>query len=234
MAYQVGGISILKNINVEFPEGAITSVIGKSGSGKSTLLKLMLGLAKPTAGEVVVGGRVVDANRDMIEMRKNLGYVVQHTGLFPHADVFDNLTMQGRVHHHSKAAREQRADELMQMLQLPNSYKHKFPHQLSGGEQQRVGIGRALYLNPPLLLMDEPFGALDPLTRSELQDQVLALQRHEPKTIVLVTHDMREAMLLSQFMVVLDRGEVVQMGGPDVIKQAPASKLVAQMLATAR
>jgi len=213
---------VLKDVDVTFPSLSVSAVIGKSGSGKSSLIQTIIGLIKPTKGELLIDGLPL-ASGDLSSFRKKVGYVVQHTGLFPHLTVFDNITLQGIIHSHSLSTRSTRYKELMDMLSLPISFQHRYPYELSGGEQQRVGIGRALYFDPPLLLMDEPFGALDALTRSELHQQLLKLQSVKARTVVLVTHDIREALLLAKAILVLEKGEVQQFAHPDVLLASPAN-----------
>jgi osmoprotectant transport system ATP-binding protein len=159
-----------------------------------------------------------------------MGYVVQAIGLFPHLTVQQNICMAGKIVHTKATDLETRAHQLMTLTGLPASFKNKFPHELSGGEQQRVGICRALFLNPPVLLMDEPFGALDPVTRYEIQEELLRLQQTEPRTILFVTHDMREAAKLADFIVVLEKGVVQQYDEKKKVLSAPANGFVSQLI----
>lgn len=218
----------LQDVSILFPENKITAVIGRSGSGKSTLIKLINGLIKPTQGNVALNEKPLDYSH-IFESRLLMGYVVQATGLFPHLTVYQNISIAGRIKSTSINT-EIRVKELMEKVSLPATFKSKYPHELSGGEQQRVGICRALFLNPPILLMDEPFGALDPVTRYEIQEEVLRLQRLEPRTILFVTHDMREAAKLADHMLVLEKGIVQQYDEKETIIQYPANGFVKQLI----
>lgn len=215
----------LDRVSLAFPDDAITAVVGTSGSGKSTLLQLINGLVRPSAGQVSVFGKAIDYRR-LPELRLQIGYAVQGTGLFPHLTVEGNITLLGRLARWKRDRLQARAEQLMNLADLPGSFARRYPHELSGGQQQRVGLCRAMFLNPRLFLLDEPFGALDPVTRSDIHAEFLRLQRSEPRTIVLVTHDLREARKLAQHLVVLDRGRLVQMGSCDDICRQPANELV--------
>ena len=206
-----GNVNALDNINCEFEERKITSVIGKSGSGKSTLLQLINGLQKPSAGTVSVFGSPLNYGK-ITKTRLKIGYSVQGTGLFPHMNIYDNISLLGKITGQKKHVTELRVDTLMSLVNLPPVFKTKYPYQLSGGEQQRVGICRAMLLNPPVFLLDEAFGALDPETKNEIHAELLNLQNVEPRTIVLVTHDHDEAKKLSDYAVILDKGKIINRG----------------------
>ncbi len=218
----------LNNISVEFNENKITAIIGRSGSGKSTLLQLINGLVRPQQGTVRVQSNPLDYNR-LKQIRLKMGFVIQAIGLFPHLTVFQNISLAGRMSELYVPASE-RVYELMNLVGLPIVYQHKYPHELSGGEQQRVGICRALFLNPPILLMDEPFGSLDPITRYEVQLEVIRLQQLQPRTILLVTHDMREAKALADYILVMDIGEVQQYDLKEEVINNPANEAVKQLI----
>ncbi|RMF63962.1 MAG: ATP-binding cassette domain-containing protein [Calditrichaeota bacterium] len=215
----------LCDISLRFRGDATTAVIGPSGSGKSTLIQLVNGLLYPDAGRIFLFGEPMDY-RDLPRLRRRIGYAVQGTGLFPHLTVEKNITLLATLEGWDREKIAQRMGTLMQLVDLPLSYLHKYPHELSGGEQQRVGLCRAMMLNPPIFLLDEPFGALDPITRSEVHEEFLTLQRSEARTIVLVTHDLREALKLADNIVILNQGRVEQEGSRADILERPASEFV--------
>lgn len=188
----------LDDVSVAFAKEKITAIVGRSGSGKSTLLKTINGLVKPTSGEVKVSGR-------------SSGYVVQGNGLFPHMTTKQNISLPGKIVRQPEDP--SRVEELLKFTDLPSSYLNKYPFELSGGEQQRVALCRALYLNPPLLLLDEPFGSLDTYTRRDLQDKLLETRKTFRLTIIIVTHDIPEALRLADDVLVLNGG-CVQSFGP--------------------
>lgn len=204
------GTPVLSDVSVSFPAKALTAIIGRSGSGKSTLLRTVNGLVVPDRGVVSVLGQRIDY-RDLITLRRRIGYAVQRSGLFPHLTVADNITLIARLEGWEAARVARRLEELVGMMQLDSAWLSRFPHELSGGQQQRVGLARAMLSDPPLLLLDEPFAALDPLTRLDIHNQLLDLQSREPRCILLVTHDMREALKLADQVLVLEAGRVVLM-----------------------
>jgi osmoprotectant transport system ATP-binding protein len=220
-----GDHQALHDVDLTFADDVTTAVVGPSGSGKSTLLQLINGLERPSHGTVLAFGKPIDYQR-LPELRLRIGYAVQGTGLFPHLTVEANITLLARLARWDGERITARTDELMGLVNLPPSYGKRYPHELSGGEQQRVGLCRAMMLNPPIFLLDEPFGALDPMTRGEIQREFLHLQRSEARTIVLVTHDLREALKLAQRLVVLDRGRLVQHGTYEEILEHPADAFV--------
>ena len=220
-----GKEAALLDISVAFVDGATTAVVGPSGSGKSTLLQLINGLVRPSAGSVQVFGKPIDYGR-LPQLRRQIGYAVQGTGLFPHLTVERNITLLARLVGWSAERIRSRAQQLMERVGLPWTFANRYPHELSGGQQQRVGLCRAMMLQPPLFLLDEPFGALDPVTRNEIQEEFLRLQNSEPRTMVLVTHDLREALRLAQRLIVLERGRIAQHGPGEEIINAPANDFV--------
>jgi osmoprotectant transport system ATP-binding protein len=224
-----GGQVALQNVSIRFAEKKITAILGRSGSGKSTLIQLANGLIQPTHGTVLFNDKPLDYSQ-ILNVRLQMGYVVQAIGLFPHLTVQQNICMAGKIINTKASDFETRAQQLMTLTGLPASFKNKFPHELSGGEQQRVGICRALFLNPPVLLMDEPFGALDPVTRYEIQEELLRLQQTEPRTILFVTHDMREAAKLADLIVVLEKGAVQQYDEKKKVLADPANDFVSQLI----
>jgi osmoprotectant transport system ATP-binding protein len=203
----VGGRLLLDDISLSLESGTVTAIIGRSGSGKTTLLRTANRMVKPTGGEVMIAG--ADTN-DEVALRRTMGYVIQETGLFPHFSVERNV---GIVLEAEGQPQHQRVDCSMELLQLvgldPASFAHRYPHQLSGGQRQRVGVARALAAEPKILLMDEPFGALDPLTRAEMQDMLRDLLQRLKTTVLLVTHDLDEALYLAQRIVLLSDGKLV-------------------------
>ncbi len=221
----------LRDVTVGFVDGVTTAVVGPSGSGKSTLLQLINGLVRPSSGTVHVHGKPINYDR-LPELRRQIGYAVQGTGLFPHLTVERNITLLARLVGWKAERIRARAQELMERVGLPWTFATRYPHELSGGQQQRVGLCRAMMLQPPLFLLDEPFGALDPVTRNEIQQQFVLLQQLEPRTIVLVTHDLHEALTLAQRLIVLDHGRIAQHGPGDEIVNAPADEFVRKFFQT--
>lgn len=224
-----GDETALQNIHLSLTDDVTTAIVGPSGSGKSTLLQLVNGLVRPCRGKVFVFGGEIDYQR-LPELRLQIGYAVQGTGLFPHLTVEENITLLAKLAKWDPERIGARAEELMRLVNLPLSYAQRYPHELSGGQQQRVGLCRAMMLNPKIFLLDEPFGALDPITRSEIHREFLHLQHSAARTIVLVTHDLREALKLAQCIVILDRGHLVQHGTCDEILQHPANEFVRSFL----
>lgn len=202
-----GASTALDAISIEFPPRQVTAVVGASGCGKSTLLKLCNGLLQPDAGEVWAFGSPLNY-RGLTALRRRMGYAVQGTALFPHLCARDNITLIARLARWSAAAIDERLAQLTQLMHLDPACLDRHPHQLSGGQQQRVGLCRAMMLRPEALLLDEPFGAIDPITRYDIHQQMLELLGAEPTTVLLVTHDMREAMLLAQRIVVMHAGRI--------------------------
>ncbi len=215
----------LDSLSLTLPAEATTAVIGRSGSGKSTLVQLINGLIAADGGTLRIFGETIDRNR-LHELRRKIGYAVQGTGLFPHLTVEQNITLLARLAQWPAPKTGERLQELMTLVGLPLDYIEKHPFELSGGEQQRVGLCRAMMLDPPLFLLDEPFGALDPITRNEIHSEFIKLQRLQARTIVLVTHDLREAMKLADFIALLNNGKLEQMGAREDILRRPASAFV--------
>jgi osmoprotectant transport system ATP-binding protein len=206
------GRALLADLSLAIGEGETLALIGRSGSGKTTALKLVNALLMPTEGEVRVGGRAT-VEWDAIRLRRQTGYVIQEVGLFPHLSVARNVGLVPELERWPAERIQARVDELLELVGLPAiEYARRYPHQLSGGMRQRVGLARALAANPEILLMDEPFGALDPITRAELQREFRSLQGRLRKTAVFVTHDMREAGVVADRIALLDAGRLVAMG----------------------
>ena len=222
---------VLNDISFEIEENLITVMVGRSGGGKSTLLQIINGLIIPTSGEVFVLGKPLDYTR-ITEIRLNIGYAVQGTNLFPHMTVFENISILGRISDHHSNGLKDRTDSLMKLVNLNPEYLEKYPYQLSGGEQQRVGLCRAIFLNPKIFLLDEAFGALDAFTRSEIHTELLKLQKFEPRTIVMVTHDLREALKLGDRIMIVEKGAIQQFGTKDEILNNPVNDFVREFIQT--
>jgi len=206
---------IVSGVSLEIPQGETLVLLGRSGSGKTTLLKLMNGMLLPTKGEILVQERPT-ATWDPIRLRRGIGYVIQDAGLFPHFTVAENVGLVPTLESWDTARTAKRVDEMLHLVGLdPREFAHRRPRELSGGQRQRVGVARALAADPPILLMDEPFGALDPVTRAELQREFSALVRRLGKTIVFVTHDLREALFLASRIVLLEAGLIVASATPE-------------------
>lgn len=218
----------LRDVSLEVDEGELLVVIGRSGSGKTTLLRCVNGLASPDAGAVYVRDERVGA-ADVVALRRRIGYVIQSGGLFPHMTVGANVSVLGRATGDNSETRAARSLALLHTVGLDDMDK-RYPDQLSGGQRQRVGIARALYADPPILLLDEPFAALDPLARMELQDEFARLHRDLHKTILFVTHDVEEALFLGDRVAVFDDGRLVQVDTPEVLRERPASEYIARFL----
>jgi osmoprotectant transport system ATP-binding protein len=200
---------IVKDIRFSVANGQTLVLLGRSGSGKTTLLKLINRLLVPTSGQAIVRGRPT-TEWDPIQLRRGIGYVIQESGLFPHFTVAQNVALVPSLEKWDAARTAARVDELLTLVGLdPAEFTSRKPHELSGGQRQRVGVARALAADPPILLMDEPFGALDPVTRAEIQHEFSALAQRLGKTIVFVTHDLREALLLASRIILLQRGCVI-------------------------
>ncbi|HEY3121914.1 MAG TPA: ATP-binding cassette domain-containing protein [Vicinamibacteria bacterium] len=230
--YPTGAIA-LDGVSLAVGEGRVLVLLGTSGSGKTTALKTINRLVEPDSGRVSVVGRDV-REWDPIRLRRSVGYVIQEAGLLPHLTVADNVTLVPLLLGWSEEKREERARELLKLVGLdPDRHGPLRPRELSGGERQRVGVARALAADPPVLLMDEPFGALDPLTRRRLQDEFRELQSRLAKSVVLVTHDVPEALRMADEVAVMDRGRVLQQGPPREIKEAPQPGFVQAFVAAA-
>jgi len=200
---------ILSDIRLAIPKGETLVLLGRSGSGKTTLLKLANRLLQPKAGVIIVDGRST-VEWDPIQLRRRIGYVIQEAGLFPHYTVAENVGIVPRLERWDAKRRSERVKEMLQLVGLdPRDFAARRPRELSGGQRQRVGVARALAADPPILLMDEPFGALDPVTRAELQREFASLAQRLQKTIIFVTHDLREALLLGTRIVLLKSGRIV-------------------------
>lgn len=223
----------VNNVSFTVNKGEIVVLLGPSGSGKTTLLKMTHGLITPSRGNIELDGQSV-RSLNPIELRQRVGYVLQNVGLFPHLTIEENIILMLTLQKKSKQVCQNRACELLELMGLtPQLFAQRFPDELSGGEQQRVGVARALATNPDYLLMDEPFGALDPLIRDELQTELLHLNKTLHKTILFVTHDISEALRLGDNIAILHKGELVQFGSGTTLVKTPANAFVKNFMATA-
>jgi osmoprotectant transport system ATP-binding protein len=220
-------IAAVDNVNLTVPAGEIVVFVGPSGCGKTTTMRMINRLIEPTSGEILIGGEDV-RKKDANELRRHIGYVIQAGGLFPHMTVAENIALVPRMLSWDKTKTAERTREMLSLVGLePGQFANRYPRQLSGGQQQRVGVARALAADPPVLLMDEPFGAVDPITRAHLQDELLSLQDELSKTIVFVTHDFDEAVKLGDRIAILAEGsKIVQYDEPAAILANPADDFV--------
>ena len=228
------GTLAVDDFSLVLPAHKTTVFVGSSGCGKTTLLRMINRLIEPTSGEITIDGEPI-RQRDAVQLRRGIGYVMQSAGLLPHFTVIDNVATVPVLSGTPKKQARQRALELLDIVGLDRALADRYPRQLSGGQQQRVGVARGLAADPNILLMDEPFGAVDPIVRSELQTETLRLQRDLDKTIVFVTHDIDEAFLLGDQVVILEKGaHIAQVGTPSEIIENPASAFVAEFVGVER
>ncbi|MDV2978653.1 UNVERIFIED_CONTAM: ATP-binding cassette domain-containing protein [Actinomycetes bacterium ARC8] len=228
------GTVAVKDFSLQIPAHRTTVFVGSSGCGKTTLLRMVNRMVDPSHGVLRIDGEDI-TNKPAVELRRSIGYVMQNSGLMPHFTVAENIATVPRLQGMSKVASRKRALELMETVGLIPAQADRYPHQLSGGQQQRVGVARALASDPNILLMDEPFGAVDPIVRAELQEELLRLQRELGKTIVFVTHDIDEAFLLGDQVVILAAGaQKLQVGSPSEIIEHPANDFVASFIGAQR
>ena len=225
-----GRYKALDDVSIVVEEGEFLTVIGRSGCGKTTMLRMINGLQKPDSGKVYAAGEDV-GEADMIRLRRKIGYVIQNKGLFPHMTVEKNI-IYVPVISGQKDKRQNRklAEELIGLVGLEREMLDRYPEELSGGQQQRVGIARALASRPKLLLMDEPFGALDEITKRAMQNELLALQKKLGMTVVFITHDIREAMKLGDRVLVMEQGKIAQCDTPENVKKNPADEFVKELI----
>jgi osmoprotectant transport system ATP-binding protein len=229
------GTVAVHDLDLSVPRGSVVCLVGPSGCGKSTTLKMVNRLIEPTTGTITLDGRDV-THGDPVELRRHMGYVIQQVGLFPHQTIRTNVATVPSLLGWSRARATERADELMSLVGLdPDVYAGRYPHQLSGGQRQRVGVARALAADPPVLLMDEPFGAVDPVNRTNLQDEFLRLQRDLHKTVMLVTHDIDEAVKMGDYVAVFaPGGHLAQYDVPAEVLGRPADDFVAEFVGASR
>jgi osmoprotectant transport system ATP-binding protein len=229
-----GDSNAVEHFSLHIPARQVTVLVGSSGSGKTTLLRMINRMVDPTSGAVLIDDEDV-ASVAPVALRRRIGYVMQSSGLLPHRRVIDNIATVPRLTGVPKEKARARALELMDVVGLDRAFARRFPAELSGGQQQRVGVARALAVGPNILLMDEPFGAVDPIVRADLQQEVLRIQRETETTIVFVTHDIDEAFLLGDQVVILaERGRIVQQGTPEQILARPADDFVASFVGSDR
>jgi len=223
-------IRAVDDVSFEVAEGELAVLIGPSGSGKTTTMRMINRLEAVSEGTITIDGRDATA-MNLVELRRNIGYVIQQGGLFPHFTVAENVSVVPRLMGWSKGKRRERAEELLQLVGLdPSIFAERYPRQLSGGQQQRVGVARALAADAPIILMDEPFGAVDPITRNQLQRWLRRIQAEVHKTIVFVTHDINEAFLLGDRIVLMNDGAIEQNGHPADLLRHPASDFVREFI----
>ncbi|WP_234996101.1 ATP-binding cassette domain-containing protein [Pseudobacteriovorax antillogorgiicola] len=225
--FQDGGAYAVRDVSFHVDKGQIACLIGSSGCGKTTTLRMINRLLEPSSGSISING-VEYQSSDPIAWRRGMGYVVQSVGLMPHMTIRQNIEILSRAMGRERSERRKRSRKLMDMVGLPpDGFSDRYPDELSGGQQQRVGIARALMEDPPVLLMDEPFGALDPIIRSSMHEELIQLNRQLQKTILMVTHDMSEAFKLGNLIAIMDQGSIVQQGTPRQLIDQPVNEFVA-------
>src|SRR5690625_693736 len=216
----------LKNVNLKINEGELVALIGPSGCGKTTTMRMINRLIDLTKGQIFINGQDISKLNPVI-LRRSIGYIIQEIGLFPHMTIEQNISLVPRLKKEDPKKYSKRVDELLELVGLdPKVYKHRTPSELSGGQQQRVGVIRALAADPDIILMDEPFSALDPISREQLQDDITKLQDEIKKTIVFVTHDMDEAIKIADRIAIMKDGEIIQFDTPDYILRYPKNEFV--------
>ncbi|WP_346899182.1 ABC transporter ATP-binding protein [Clostridium sp. UBA7503] len=226
--------TVLSDVSFEIEKGKLVAIIGESGCGKTTTLKMINGLITPTSGKIYINNEDI-ATKNVIDLRRNMGYVIQQTGLFPHMTIRENIELIPKVQNKNPEDITQQTYDLMDMVGLDcDKFLNRYPVELSGGQQQRVGVARAFATNPDIILMDEPFSALDPITRSSLQDELVNLQSKLKKTIIFVTHDMDEAIKISDKMCIMDKGKIIQYDTPENILKNPVNDFVSQFVGKKR
>jgi len=226
--------TVLSDVSFEIEKGKLVAIIGESGCGKTTTLKMINGLITPTSGKIYINNEDISI-KNVIDLRRNMGYVIQQTGLFPHMTIRENIELIPKVENKNPEDIKQQTYDLMDMVGLDcDKFLNRYPVELSGGQQQRVGVARAFSTNPDIILMDEPFSALDPITRSSLQDELVNLQSKLKKTIIFVTHDMDEAIKISDKMCIMDKGKIIQYDTPENILKNPVNDFVSQFVGKKR
>lgn len=225
--------TVLKEISFEIEEGKLVVLVGLSGCGKTTTLKMINKLIQATTGSITINGEDI-SKKDKIKLRRNIGYVIQQTGLFPHMTIRENIEIIAHAEKRPEDEITKRTAELLDMVGMDESFLDRYPNELSGGQQQRVGVARAFALDPDIILMDEPFSALDPITRNSLQEELVSLQEKVQKTIVFVTHDMSEAIKIADKICIMDKGEIIQYDTPENILKNPANDFVTEFVGEKR
>lgn len=221
--------TILKDLNFTIESGELVTLIGESGCGKTTTLKMINRLLEPTSGQILIDGKDI-MSENLIQLRRSMGYVIQSTGLFPHMTIRQNIELIERLEKRDEEQIAKKTMEMMEMVNMPTRYLDCYPSELSGGQKQRIGVARAFATDPKIILMDEPFSALDPLTRSQLQDELVTLQEELKKTIVFVTHDMGEAVKVADKICIMYKGEILQYDLPETILKAPCNEYVSNFV----
>ncbi len=228
-----GGKVAVDKLNLDIQEGEFIAFIGTSGSGKTTALRMINRMVEPTSGKMTLNGKDL-TKMNAVTLRRSIGYVIQQIGLMPHMTIRDNITLVPHLLKWSKEKKDETARRLIELVNLPQSYLDYYPAQLSGGQQQRIGVLRALAANQDIILMDEPFGALDPITRDTLQDLIKDIQQRLNKTVIFVTHDMDEAIKLADRIAIMHEGKLIQFDTPDNILAAPANEFVKEFIGSHR
>lgn len=229
-----GHVDVVSDLNFTIPYGKLVTLIGPSGCGKTTSLKMMNRLIEPTNGQILVEGQDIQSVNP-VDLRRGIGYVIQQIGLFPHMTIEQNVSLVPRLKGYKKTDMIRRTEELLDLIGLdPAQFRHRYPRELSGGQQQRIGVARALAADPSIILMDEPFSALDPISREQLQDELVKLQSTLKKTIVFVTHDMDEALKIADEIVLMRDGNIVQVASPDQLLRHPANEFVREFVGAKR
>ena len=223
---------ILHNFNLQVKKGDFLTIIGTSGSGKTTALKLVNGLLKADTGDVCIEGKNI-TSVDIISLRRNIGYVIQGVGLFPHMSVRKNIAYVSNLSRKKdKSMIDTTVNKLIKIVGIDKEMLNRYPSELSGGQKQRIGIARALAASPKILLMDEPFGAVDEITRKSLQEEILRIHKELGVTIIFITHDIKEALKLGSKVLIMDKGEIIQLGTPDEIKSNPKNSFVKELISS--
>ncbi|MEN0658784.1 ABC transporter ATP-binding protein [Caldifermentibacillus hisashii] len=226
--------TVIRDFNLDIEEGQLVVFIGPSGCGKTTLLKMINRLLEPTSGKIYVNEKDI-SKQDPIELRRNIGYVIQSTGLFPHMTIKENLELIPKLKGEDSDSIKRKTNDLLELVGLaPDEYLYRYPSELSGGQKQRIGVARAFSTDSDIILMDEPFSALDPVTRNSLQDELFSMQKELNKTIVFVTHDMDEAIKIADKICLLNEGHIIQYDTPDQILKNPASEYVEKFIGKRR
>ena len=232
--FRGAGYPAVNDVNLTVNEGEFVTILGSSGCGKTTLLKMVNRLYEPDTGSIILFGEDI-STVDVVKVRRRIGYVIQQIGLFPHYTVGDNIATVPKLLKWEKAKIDARVNELLTLVGLePKEFRDRYPAQLSGGQQQRVGLARALAVDPKIMLMDEPFGAVDSITREKLQDELMRLHQETGKTFLLVTHDIEEAFKLGERVIIMNEGTIRQFDTPDAIIRRPADPFVQSLVNSAK